>query len=230
VKPVGYLINQLGGLEGERGLYYDYILAGNGLFIEVENKLLEVRIPVADCEIRGLAPLKVKFILTYGSIPQRFFDLALDMFLSDISKEHYVAVTGDSGYHFHVPSQEKEKAKVVYYRSDQVVLDLHSHNTMWARFSGIDDEDDVGLKVYGVVGNLDKTPIVNLRLGVYGYYMPLAWKDVFDGALTGAIEFEGEEVMPDDELQSDDGRQHGAPENRRSWLRWDRWLPGRRSV
>jgi len=230
MKPVGYLINRQEGLAGERGLYYDYIVAANGLFIEAENKLLEVRIPVADCEIRGLAPLKTKFILTFGGIPQRFFDLALDMFLADTSREHYVAVIGDSGYHFHVPSQEKEAGKVVYECENRVVLDMHSHGVMGAWFSHKDDEDDVGLKVYVVVGSLDKTPVVKLRLGVYGYWLPLSWKKVFDGALTGAIEFEEEEVIPEDELHCDDGRQHGPPENRRGWLRWDRWFPGRRSV
>jgi len=200
LKPVGYLFNRQEGLEGERGLYYDYIAASNGLFIEAENKLVEARIPVADCEIRGLAPLKTKFALTFGSIPQRFFDLALDMFLSDTTREHYVAVTGDSGYHFYVPSQEKEGGKVVYECGDQVVLDLHSHGTIGAWFSTKDNEDDKGLKVYGVIGSLGKTPVIKLRLGVYGYYMPLAWKEVFDGALAGAIEYEEEEVFGEDEL------------------------------
>lgn len=200
MKPVGYLFNRQEGLEGERGLYYDYIAASNGLFIEAENKLVEARIPVADCEIRGLAPLKTKFALTFGSIPQRFFDLALDMFLSDTTREHYVAVTGDSGYHFYVPSQEKEGGKVVYECGDQVVLDLHSHGTIGAWFSTKDNEDDKGLKVYGVIGSLGKTPVIKLRLGVYGYYMPLAWKEVFDGALAGAIEYEEEEVFGEDEL------------------------------
>jgi len=29
-KPVGYLINNKDGLSGEKGLYYDYILASTG--------------------------------------------------------------------------------------------------------------------------------------------------------------------------------------------------------
>ncbi len=230
MKPVGYLLNRQEGLEGERGVYYDYIVASNGLFIEAENKLLEVRVPVANCEIRGLAPLKTKFVLTFGSIPQRFFDLALDMFLADIEREHYVAVIGDAGYHIHVPVQQNEGSQVVYECSDRVVLDLHSHGIMGAWFSQKDDEDDTGLKVYGVIGNLGKTPTVNLRLGVYGYYLPLAWKEVFDGALTGAIEYEGEEVITGDELHSEAGGQPGPPENRGGWLWWNRWFRGRGSV
>ncbi|GAJ14050.1 unnamed protein product, partial [marine sediment metagenome] len=57
MKPVGYLFNRREGLDGEQGLYYNYIMASNGLFIEAENKLMEVRIPIAYCDIRGLEPL-----------------------------------------------------------------------------------------------------------------------------------------------------------------------------
>jgi PRTRC genetic system protein A len=227
MKPVGYLFNRPEGLEGERGLYYNYIFASNGLFIEAENKLMEVRIPIAYCDIRGLAPLKVKINLTYGSIPQRFFDLSLSMFLSDIEREQYIAVIGDAGYHFYIPLQDKEGASVTYECGDKVVLEMHSHHKMGAWFSGTDDKDETGLKVYGVVGNLDKTPIVRLRLGVYGYYMPLAWKEVFDGALAGAIELEEEEVIDEDELHCEAGRQPGPPENRGGWMRWYRRLRGR---
>ena len=191
-KSVGYLKNTLTGLEGEPGIFYNYIMAANGLFIEAENKLMEVRIPIAYCDIRGLAPLSMKFVLTYGSIPQRFFDLSLDMFLSDITREHYIAIIGDAGYRFHIPIQDKLAGRVTYETGDSVVLEMHSHHTMGTSFSVTDNEDEKGLRVYGIIGNLDKTPIVNLRLGVYGYYLPLAWKEVFDGYLVGAAEFEEE--------------------------------------
>ena len=201
MKPVGYLFNRQEGLEGERGIYYNYIVASNGVFIEAENKLIAARIPTAPCDVRGLAPLEMRFILTYGSIPQRFFDLSLDMFLADTSREHYVAIVGDAGYHFYIPVQDKEGGHVAYECGESVVLEMHSHGNMGAWFSTKDNQDEKGLKVYGVIGRLDKTPMVKLRLGVYGYYLPLSWRDVFDGSLEGAIEHEEiKEVMVEDEL------------------------------
>jgi PRTRC genetic system protein A len=193
--PVGYLLNHPDGLSGERGLYYNYILGSNGIFIEAESPLIAARIPVAECEVRGLAPVESKIILTYGSIPQRFFDLALDVFLASPDKEHYVAVTGSAGYHFYVPVQDRNGGSVVYEVGEAVVLDLHSHGYMGAFFSGQDDRDEQGLKLYGVVGKLNTTPVVKLRVGVYGYFKTLAWRDIFDGSLTGAVEFEKEEVI-----------------------------------
>ena len=47
ISPVGYLTNQMDGLHGSRGEYYDYLLGKNGLFIEARSPLLSVRVPVA---------------------------------------------------------------------------------------------------------------------------------------------------------------------------------------
>ena len=201
MKTVGYLVNHPGGLTGEKGLYYNYILAANGLFIEAENAIIAARVPVTECEVRGLAPMETRIVLTYGSIPQRFFDLALDTFLADPDKEHYVAVTGSAGYHFYVPVQDSNGGSVVYEVGESVVLDLHSHGHIGAFFSHQDDIDEKGLKLYGVVGKLNATPVVKLRVGVYGYFKPLVWKAVFDGTLTGAVEYEEKEVISECDVQ-----------------------------
>lgn len=224
MKTVGYLFNYQGCMAGERGLYFDYIFASNGIFIEAENPLIAARIPVAECEIRGLAPIKTKIALTYGSIPQRFFDLALNSFLTDPEKEHYVAVTGHYGYHLYIPLQEKEAGKVTYEVGGSVVLDMHSHGRMMAGFSDKDNKDEQGLKLFGVVGTVNTIPVVKLRIGIYGYFMSLKWKDVFDGELTGAVEFEREEVLDKDDLYGDDGRQSEAADNRPGGMWGHRWL------
>lgn len=49
-----------------------------------------------------------------------------------------------------------------------------------------------------MVGNLDEEPVVQLRVGVYGYFFPVAWSEVFDGLLIGVkdhIEIDIEEVL-----------------------------------
>jgi PRTRC genetic system protein A len=60
-------------------------------------------------------------------------------------------------------------------------MDIHSHGHMKAWFSGTDNTDEQGLRLYMVVGRLDTLlPEVELRLGVYGYFIPLSVEDVFD--------------------------------------------------
>ncbi len=224
MKMVGYLVNHPDGLVGERGAYYNYILASNGLFIEAESPLIAARVPVTECEVRGLAPMKTRVSLTYGSIPQHFFDLALDTFLADPVNEHYVAVTASAGYHFYVPVQDRNTGSVVYEVGKSVILDLHSHGHMHASFSGQDDRDEKGLKLYGVIGNLNATPVVKFRVGIYGYFKNLEWKDVFDGSLTGAVEYEGKEVIAESDIHCIPELYTGELKHRSRGLWWDRWL------
>lgn len=221
---VGYLVNHPDGLQGEKGIYYNYITASNGLFIEAENRLISARIPIAKCNVRGLAPLEKKISFLYGSIPQRFFDLTLNQFLTDISREHYVAVVGDAGYKFYIPVQDKSEGKVVYATGENVVLEMHSHGTMGAGFSTQDDDDETGMKIFGVIGSLDKRPVIRLRIGVYGYFHELSWSEVFDGSLEGADEYSREEMIDGHDLLrflSADVREEGYYPSR---LRWHRWL------
>ena len=224
MKMVGYLVNYPDGISGEKGIYYSYILAANGLFIEASNPMLAARVPVAGCEIRGLAPMKAKIALTYGSIPQHLFDLALDTFLAAPDRERYVAVTAAAGYHLCVPVQDEGDASVIYEVGDSVVLDIHSHGHMRAAFSSQDNTDETGLKLYAVVGRLNATPEVRLRVGVYGYFHSLTWHDVFDGSLIGAVEFEEEEVKIEGDIHGITAPDAPELQHHGSWLRWHRFF------
>jgi len=222
MKMVGYLVNYPEGITGEKGIYYNYILAANGLFIEAANPMLGARVPVAECEVRGLATMKAKIALTYGSIPQHFFDLALDTFLAAPDREHYIAVTAAAGYHLCMPVQDENDASVVYEVENSVVLDIHSHGHMRAAFSPQDNTDETGLKLYAVVGRLNATPVVKLRVGVYGYFHSLAWHDVFDGSLIGAVESEEEEVKIESDLHGITAPSASELQRHSGWLWWDR--------
>lgn len=183
--PVGYLVKRPGGLEGVRGMFYDYVVAENGVFVEAEGELLAARVPVATGKIRGLAPCETKVVLRYGLIPKYLFDLALDAMLADTSKELYVAVTWSNGYHLYIPEQKDMTGSISYLLGDQVILDLHSHGKMTAWFSGVDNKDEQGLRLYGVVGKLPDAPELQLRIGVYGYHAMVPWREVFEGSLEG---------------------------------------------
>ena len=215
--PVGYLRKYPDRLEGERGMCYDYVLASNGLFVEAEGNLMAARVPVARCEVRGLAPVQPKVVLRHGKIPKHLFDLALNSMLTTPDKERYVAVTFTDGYHLNVPKQAADReqvgegiddghgsgAGVAYLNPDRVFLEMHTHPKMRAFFSPTDNQDEAGLKLYGVIGHCgtyheitddmsydeqmgwlqNNTPAIRLRAGVYGYFGPIAWEEVFDGDL-----------------------------------------------
>jgi len=180
-KPVNYLINSLTGVEGEPGVFYDYIMAGDGLFLRAKNAHLTATVCIAPQEIRGLAPLKEEIQLLHGKIPMYFLKLALSILCIKPDTEQYLAVTWQGNYTLSVPSQLQTDVSVTYETLPGTVLDIHSHvGGVPAHFSGIDNRDEQGLCLYAVVGDLRHLcPTIELRLGIYGYFMPIGKEDIF---------------------------------------------------
>ena len=181
MKPIAYLVNTKEGLEGTPGLFYDYILAGNGLFIRGASPLLKATVLISLARVRGLAPLDEKIELARGKIPRGTYGLALSILLADRYRERYLAVTWEGEYHLRTPPQEGTEGGVSYERLPGTVLDIHSHGRMRAWFSPTDNADELGLRLYMVVGRLDRLlPEIEIRVGVYGYFAPVHMNEVFD--------------------------------------------------
>lgn len=89
-------------------------------------------------------------------------------------------------YFVRIPQQIVSKAAVttedipmstpeMYY-----VMDIHSHNTMPAFFSSIDNADEKANRVYGVVGGFGGVPEMKLRAATGGKFVSIALSDVFE--------------------------------------------------
>lgn len=191
---VTYHVHQSDHLPANNALAYQYVLAGNGLFIRAETHFFEAILPVAPCTVRGLMPLRHHFRLKVPRIPARL----LDTILADARR----ARRPDGGlnevlYQFHhhgqtvqvkKPTQQATATSVLATGMDDaaiddasIISDLHSHGNMRAFFSRTDDDDEQATKAYVVIGKLDTEPEIRLRVGVYGYWQPLPVTAVFTG-------------------------------------------------
>ena len=180
MRPVGYLLNKREGLGGEPGLFYDYILAENGLFIRARNPLIKATVCISPVEIKGLCSLDEEIELVHGKIPRRLYDLAVSIFMAGSDREQYLAITWESEYRLRMPAQERNGASVKYESLPSSVMDIHSHGRMKAFFSSTDDTDEQGLRLYMVVGRLDTLlPEVEIRLGIYGYFRQVEKEEIF---------------------------------------------------
>lgn len=181
---VEYLVAR-DGVPSRRGLAYDYVLAGDGLYLSADNRSLAVRVPVAVATVHGLPPIYPSVTLRSGRLPQGLWDqiVAAAHGLGSCGLEVVLAVTHDAaGYRLVLPPQLVGPVQVVYRPVDAVVLEIHSHHRYPARFSPTDDADEQGLCLYGVVGRLDRArPEVALRVGAYGHFLPVPWETVFAG-------------------------------------------------
>ncbi len=186
-RPVGYLINHNEGLTGAHGIGYDYVLGAGGLYVQSESAHLTARVPVAPCEVRGLAPVAGKVELANGPIPARLFEIGLLWFEDAPHTERFFAVRWDGrSYRLVVPEQEGTASSLEYTPPAGVVAEFHSHGHSRAFFSKTDDGDEQGFRIYGVTGRHDSDrPELSLRVGVYGHFAPVEWSQVFDGPHPG---------------------------------------------
>ena len=192
--PVGYLVNHQDGLTGAHGIGFDYVLGWGGLYVQSESAHLTARIPVAPCQVRGLAPVAEKVELARGPIPAELFELGLGWFEDDPETERFFAVRWDGlSYRLVVPEQEGTATSLAYAPPAGVVAEFHSHGRSRAFFSKTDDADEQGFRIYGVAGRLDTDrPELSLRVGVYGHFALVQWSQVFDGPHPG-VRLVGEE-------------------------------------
>ena len=190
-RPVVAYLTARDGVPPRVGRSWDIITAGDGVWLATDNPHLSLRVPVARCRIKGLAPIGPACELRHGPIPQALWDEAtlILRWHATAGREHIVLVMVGAGgaYRLVEPQQTGTACRVAYeipYEEGWPLLQLHSHHTMRAYFSGIDDVDEGGLGLYGVVGRLDRPRgEVALRAGAYGQWLPLAW----DAAVAGAI-------------------------------------------
>ena len=184
---MGYLVNRPAGLAGSQGVGYDYVLGAGGLYVQSESANLTARTLVAPAAVRGLAPVTEKLELAHGPIPAHVFEMGLSWMLAAPDTERFFAVGWDGdNYRLVVPPQEGTGSSLTYRPPSGVIAEFHSHGSHRAFFSATDDGDEQGFRVYGVVGRLVAAqPELTLRLGIYGHFAQLDWRQVFDGPPPG---------------------------------------------
>ena len=179
----GYQVCLPSGRSGDKGTAYTYVLAGNGLFLDVQGPLLEASAPIAPAQVRGLVSMEPRLFFRHGKIPPRFMDLALGV-LQASSHEKYLAIRWEQdGYSLSEPEQEGREADVQYSVLPGTVVNIHSHpGGLPAAFSGTDDSDDQGFGVSVVVADLDHLiPVARCRVCMYGYFWEIPLAQVFEG-------------------------------------------------
>lgn len=120
------------------------------------------------------------FELTYGKIPNSILEQIVSFF-RDIMKrynnaEAFIQVYWDkqeNKYIINVPKQKISGAAVHYDALENLntkdperyvfAYECHSHNTMGAFWSGVDNADEKELRIYGVFGQLNKDPYACLH-------------------------------------------------------------------
>jgi len=169
---------------------YQYIVAGNGLFIRAEDSRLKALVQIAPASLTGLPDLIPFAELKVDRVPGIWLHSILRSALRRMPNEAMYQFWWEGTSHNAVthtwrcsmPDQTGSPTALRFTDDGEAVIDLHSHNSMPAFFSGTDDADEQGLRIYAVIGRIDTdTPEIRVRVGVYGHHMPIPAELVFDG-------------------------------------------------
>ena len=105
---------------------------------------------------------------------------------------HVLYDAGTKEYLVRVPNQTVTRTQVDAeflepYPDEWIhVMDIHSHNTMAAVFSGTDDADEKATRLYAVMGRFDKAmPDIRIRAGCAGKFIDVSMEQVFDTRSNG---------------------------------------------
>ena len=127
-----------------------YVVAGDGLFVHASNRWLQLRVPVASCDVRGLPPLGPSCTLVHGKIPSALWHVIVRL----LRQAHVggcelllgVRFAAVGGYELVLPEQSVAPLAVEYTTEEGLVLEIHSHRGGAARFSETDDADEQRLR------------------------------------------------------------------------------------
>jgi PRTRC genetic system protein A len=168
---------------------YQYVVAGNGLFIRAEDSRIEACVPIADAELNGLAEIEPYARLKVERVPGVWLLSMLNSARLHMPQEamyqlHWSGVQNKAvlrTWRCSMPTQASTPTAVRFIDDGEAVVDVHSHNSMPAFFSATDDDDEQGLRFYVVIGRIDTaTPEIRVRVGVYGHHMDVPGDMIFD--------------------------------------------------
>jgi len=145
--------------------------------------------PLLRYPVRGLLPVQPVFRLLMGRLPETLLAAAYQSALSAREKNGGLR---EALYSFQVqerqvrlmrPRQVATSGSVTSAGLDDptVLLELHSHGNMPTFWSETDNHDEQGIRLYGVMGRLDSSPEIKLRVGVCGHWKPLYISQLFTG-------------------------------------------------
>lgn len=121
-----------------------------------------------------------EFCYKLAKIPAVILEDVLFYFRRDLDKEAIVQIWYDEegGYRIQYPEMEQSSRAICRYHfplnadtKGYLVATIHSHNTMPAFFSSVDDRDELSMPgIYGVVGNLSScTTAYSMKLRGVGF-------------------------------------------------------------
>jgi PRTRC genetic system protein A len=189
---------------------YEYVFAGNGIFIRAQRQELTTCIPLLDTTIHGLPEVTPSLSLACPRIPETIMSDILAHSLTAWAdptgpKEALFHCGYDTNWSLSIPEQIRTYASVRC--TDpfppsyaKCLVEIHSHHEMPPLFSSTDDQDETGFRIFGVLGHFSREPQILFRIGIYGHFFRIPAESIAElpqGIRDGFLPLHEEETLSD---------------------------------
>lgn len=190
----------------DESLLLDYVMAQNGTFARGRRPGLEVCVPVAHYNVRGLRAIQPYAQWGYPRVPaellalcftvsqtvardeprEALFHLSFDIEQHDTQPSGHILCM--AGWHLEFPQQHATASRVEAINKgagtseERAIIEVHSHHHEFAFFSEDDDRDEgqMSFRVYGVLGRIFEQPTIRTRIGLFGHFFQYPATEFFE--------------------------------------------------
>ena len=176
--------------ENITAIKFEYLLAGNGLFIRAKRREFSVCLALWRGFVKNLPVVASGIIWHKPQIPARVWQEILDAArrasIPTVFKEDVFIVSwsdSDGEWKWFKVSRERSWSRTIAddtlkeYRD--ACIELHTHPPGAINFSGADDQDESGkFRIFGILIDVHAPqPMIRFRCGVYDYFrqIPATW-------------------------------------------------------
>lgn len=169
-----------------QAIKFDYLLAGNGLFIRAKRKEFSVCLPLCKVSVKRLAHATSQIIWHKPPIPSRIWQEILENVREDsgsleFKEDVYVVYCHEKNVKWQWKNIGKKRNFASTIADDSLVeygeacLEIHTHPPKAIHFSQMDDRDEQGkFRLFGILIDVHEShPKVRFRCGIYDHFVQI---------------------------------------------------------
>lgn len=175
--------------EAVSAVMYEYLMAGNGLFIRAKRNEFTACLPLFEQTIKGLPEIQTGIFWHKPKISPLLWRHILEHAQANTSRDDfkenlYVVYWRDelSDWFWTPISRERRRAATIAEDSrseyGEACLELHTHPAGAIHFSRDDDADERGkFRIFGILTDIHQIPKIRFRCGIYDFFgqIPAVW-------------------------------------------------------
>jgi PRTRC genetic system protein A len=177
--------------EKPSAIMYEYLLAGNGLFLSAARKEFSVCLPLFRENIKGLPNAQEGIFWKTSRIPGNILQEILTdarhaSDFEEFKEDVFVIFRGEEKWGWKKVSRERQRAATI---ADDTLeeyanacIELHTHPDGAIHFSGADDADESGkFRIFAILTDIhSRSPSIRFRCGVYNYFFQIRAEQVME--------------------------------------------------